>query len=102
METKSPLEGLVVALADFEDHAAPVEKKDAILPLQRLAKKLEIQSLELHQQRLMLTAAEFAGDKATIRALGTHSSFPEIIEWSAEILNAKLQPRTLTFQNIQL
>jgi hypothetical protein len=100
---KEPLDTLLAVLADFEQNGTREEKKSAIAPLQRLAKKLEIQSLELHQQRLMLTIAEIAGDKETLQALRAHSQFPEITEWCSEILlNAKRQPRTLPFQRIQL
>ena len=104
MSIKSPIELLVAVLADFEEHATREEKKSAIAPLQRLAKKLEIQSLELQQQRLMLTAAESAGTtgKEILRWLKEFSDHEEIREWSAEILALKRQPRTLPFQRIQL
>ena|ERR1700730_2734769 len=102
METKNPLERLVAALKDFGDQADREQKKAAIPFLARLAKKLQIQMLELQQQRLMLTAAESARDKETLRALEEFSQHEEIRDWSAEILNLKRQPRTLPFQNIQL
>jgi hypothetical protein len=89
---KSPLERLLATLADFEQHATPAEKKAAILPLQRLSRKLEIRSLELLEQRLLLTRAEGSRDKITLRDLADFSQFPEIVEWSFSILHPK--PRT--------
>jgi hypothetical protein len=102
MATNSPFEVLVAALADFEEHGTREEKKSAILPLQREAKKLEIRSLELQVQRWMLTAAEIAGAKDTLRALAEFSQHDEIREWAAEILNLKQQPRTLPNQTLQI
>ncbi len=99
---KEPLDMLLAVLADFEEHGTRDEKKSAIPALRRLSRKLEIQSLELHQQRLMLTAAESASDKEKLSDLNRYSTFPEIVEWSAEILNLKRQTRTLSYQTLQL
>ena len=98
---KTPLELLLATLADFEEHADRAERKATVPALKRLAKKLEIQSLELSEQRLRLTYAESIRDLETLRDLAL-SQHAEIREWSAEILNLKRQPRTLPFQNIQL
>lgn len=99
---KTPLELLLASLATFEEHSDRAERKAAIRPLQRLAKKLEIQMLPLEEQRWRLTAAESAGDKQTLRDLLEHSQHEEIQSWWGEILNLKRQPHTLPFQNIQL
>jgi sensor domain CHASE-containing protein len=101
METKSSLEVLVAALADFEQSGTREEKKNAILPLQRLAKKLEVRSWELQEQRWRLTAAESVGDKETLRALHEFSEDEVIREWSAEALHPN-KARTLSYQTIRL
>ena len=102
MATNSPLELLLAALQVFEDQADPTQKKDAILPLQRFAKKLEVRSWELQEQRWRLTAAESAGDKETLRALGEFSQHEEVRIWCAEIHNLRRQTRTLSYQTLQL
>lgn len=101
METKSPVEILVAALSVFEERASREEKKDAIPALRRLSRKLEIQSLELLDQRLKLTHAEATRDRETLRDL-SEFGHEEIRIWAAEVLNVKRQPRTLALQNIHL
>jgi hypothetical protein len=97
-----PLEQLVVALDAFEKCASQADEKSAVAALRRLSALCEIRSLELAQQRQMLTSAECAGDAETLRALNEHTQHAEIREWCAEILNLKPQPRTLSCQRIQL
>ena len=101
METKNPSELLIAALADFEEHSDPTQKKDAILPLQRFAKQLEVRSWELQEQRWRLTAAESAGDKDTLRALQEHSQHEQIREWCAEVLGTS-KTRVLAYQTLQM
>ena len=76
-------------LADFDSRADRSEKKDAILPLQRLAKKIEIQLLPLLEQRLRIMSAESTGDRETLRNLRDFSQHEEIRNWAVEILNPK-------------
>jgi|ERR1700731_2851213 sensor domain CHASE-containing protein len=101
MANNDPLEILLAALRDFEDNADPTQKKSAVLLLQRLAKKLEVRSWELQEQRWRLTAAEISGDKETLRALHEFSEDESIREWSAEVL-APNKARTLSYQTIRL
>ena len=98
MAIKNPLELLLATLTDFEQHASREEKKSAIIPLQTLAKKIKIRSLELLDQRLMLTQAESTRDRETLLALSRFSQHQEIREWATEILNPK--PRTPGFLGI--
>jgi len=87
-----PLEQLLAALDTFEKCASPADKKAAVAPLQQLSRMLEIRSMELLLQRLMLTAAEGSRDKTTLRDLAAYSQFPEIVSWVNDILHPK--PRT--------
>jgi hypothetical protein len=95
MATKTPLELVIEALADFEQHGTRDEKKSAVPVLRRLTRKTEIQLLELLDQRLMLTQAEGTRDRDTLRDLAEFSQHEEIRTWSLEILNPK--PRTPGF-----
>src|SRR5882762_5134942 len=101
MAIKDPLEFLLAALQDFEDHADPTQKQDAIFLLHSLAKKLEVRSLELQEQRWLLTAAESTRDRQTLLDLAEFSQFEdEIASWAREILNVKRQMRSLPCQTI--
>lgn len=86
MET---LNRLVEALADFEANAAPDEKKAAAVALRRLSRKLEIQTLDLVEQRLRLTWAESNNKRDELRELSELSQHEEIREWA----KASLSPR---------
>jgi len=103
MATNSPLELLVAALADFDQNGTREEKKSAIRPLERLAKKLEVRSLELQEQRWRLTAAESTRDRQTLLDLAEFTQFEDdIASWAREILNVKRQMRSLPCQTIKL
>ncbi len=97
-----PLEQLLAALDTFEKCASQADKKSAVAALRRLSTLCQIRSIELVQQRQMLTSAESAGDKETLRDLNNFSQFIEIVEWSGDVLKLKPQPRTLSCQRIQL
>jgi hypothetical protein len=100
---KEPLDVLLAVLEDFDQHATRDEKKSAISALRRLSRKIEIQSLELQEQRWRLTAAECAGDKETLRDLAEFTQFEDAIaSWAREILNVKRQMRSLPCQTIKL